>query len=187
MANLWAWSRILKIINFNSCGNEFKRKGLDALLKAMSLLPSANSKLVVAGGGDSASYTTLAKELGIKDRVIFLGLVTNIERLYAAADIFILPTLADAATMSPLEAMASGVATVMSSSVYNGCAEHVRNGEALILQQPQNPQEIANALHKLTDDNYRYDLAERGRQLASQVTWANTTAQTLAAYAKVLE
>ena len=168
-------------------GTEFKRKGLDALLQAIALLRPAPIKLVVAGGGDSHSYTDIAKRLGIKDQVIFLGLVSDIERIYALADIFVLPTLADPFGMSFLEAMASGVATIMSSAAYNGCAELIRNGEALLLEHPQNPQEIADALTRLNNVDYRRDLAERGQKLARQVTWANTVEQTLAAYQTVIQ
>lgn len=168
-------------------GTEFKRKGLDALLQAVALARPAPFKLLVAGGGDSHSYTIIADQLGIKDQVIFLGLVSDIERIYVLADIFVLPTLSDPFGMSILEAMASGVATITSCAIYNGCAEIICNGEALLLEHPQNPQEIADALSRLIDDDYRHDLAERGQKLAHQITWASTAKQTQAAYQAVMQ
>lgn len=168
-------------------GTEFKRKGLDALLQAVALARPAPFKLLVAGGGDRRSYADIAEQLGIKDQVIFLGLVSDIERIYALADIFVLPTLNEPFGMSILEAMASGIPTVTSCATYSGCAEAICNGEALLLEHPQNPHEIADALSRLIDDDYRHNLAERGRGLARQITWENTAEQTLAAYQTVIQ
>jgi glycosyltransferase involved in cell wall biosynthesis len=82
--------------------------------------------------------------------------------------------------------MAAGVATVMSSSEFNGSAELVRNGEALILSDPSDPREIAAALTKLMDTQSRAALSEKGRQLVRQLTWDKTAADTLSAYQDVI-
>jgi glycosyltransferase involved in cell wall biosynthesis len=168
-------------------GTEFKRKGLDSLIKGLSLIMHSNVKLIIAGGGKQKDYISLAEELGIEKDIVFLGLVKDIASIYPLSDIFILPTLSDPAAMSPLEAMASGVATIMSSSKYNGCAEHITKGEALILENPDNPQEIAKVLEKLIDANCRQQMIVKGRELANQLSWKNTTEQTLSAYYKILD
>lgn len=169
-------------------GTEFKRKGLDALLHGLALLPRSRFTLLVAGGGGGRldHYKGVAESLGLGREVRFLGLVSDVERLYPVVDLFILPTLADPCPLSPLEAMAAGVATVMSSSAFNGSAELVRNGEALILSAPNDPHEIASALTKLMDARLRAALAEKGRQLVRQLTWEKTTADTLSAYNDVI-
>ena len=64
-------------------GTEFKRKGLDALLKGFALLPRSNMKLVIAGEGRPDRYMLTAKGLGIERDVVFIGLVENIEEAYA--------------------------------------------------------------------------------------------------------
>lgn len=168
-------------------GTEFKRKGLDALLRAVALTRPASFKLLVAGGGERTDYVSLAEQLGIRSQVVFLGLVSEIERIYAIADIFVLPTLNDPFGMSILEAMASGLPVVTSCAVYNGCAETIRNGEALLLEHPQDPQEIANTLIRLMDKDFRRDLAVRGQELARQISWDNTAKQTLEAYQAVMQ
>jgi UDP-glucose:(heptosyl)LPS alpha-1,3-glucosyltransferase len=170
-------------------GTEFKRKGLDALLKAAASIPRSNIKLVVAGGGGGKlkEYTKLAEKLGLGDDIIFLGLVRDVEELYAISDVYILPTLSDPCPLSPLEAMASGVATIMSCSKYAGTAELIKNGEALILEDPKDSQEIASALHRLMDESYREELKEKGRRLAEELTWERTTEDTLSTYYEVLE
>jgi UDP-glucose:(heptosyl)LPS alpha-1,3-glucosyltransferase len=170
-------------------GTEFKRKGLDALLKAAASIPRSNIKLVVAGGGGGKlkEYTKLAEKLGLGDNIIFLGLVRDVAKLYAISDIYILPTLSDPCPLSPLEAMASGVATIISCSKYAGTAELIANGEALILENPKDAQEIASALLRLMEKSYRDELSEKGRRLAEALTWERTAEDTLSTYYEVLK
>jgi UDP-glucose:(heptosyl)LPS alpha-1,3-glucosyltransferase len=169
-------------------GTEFKRKGLDALLKGFAAIVDSNLTLLIAGGGGGRKkeYVRLAKNLGIGNRTIFLGLAEDVENIYAASDIYVLPTLSDPSPLAPLEAMASGLATIMSNECYNGTAEHIKHGEALILSDPRDPEEIAAALRKLTDTAYRLELGKKGRRIAESITWEKATEVTLAAYHDVL-
>jgi UDP-glucose:(heptosyl)LPS alpha-1,3-glucosyltransferase len=168
-------------------GTEFKRKGLDTLLKAYSLLSTSNTRMLVAGGGSPRTYIQLAQKLGIADSVTFLGLVADVKPLYAISDIYVLPTLSDPSPMAPIEAMASGVATITSCAKFAGSSEQVKNEEALMLNNPKDPREIANALRILMNENHRAKLAEKGRQLAKNLTWQRTTAATLSTYYEVLQ
>lgn len=170
-------------------GTEFKRKGLDALLEGMALAPRARFKLLIAGGGGGKFdyYKRLTDKMKLGAEVRFLGLVQDIEGIYQIADIYILPTLADPCPLAPLEAMAAGVATIMSAAEFNGSAELIRNGEAWLLSDPRNPQEIANALMRLTERQVRFELAEKGRRLVRQFTWDKTTAETVSAYRAAMQ
>ncbi|MEQ1656540.1 MAG: glycosyltransferase family 4 protein [Nitrospira sp.] len=170
-------------------GTEFKRKGLDALLQGFAKVPRARFKLLIAGGGGERIeyYKKLVEKLHLDSEVRFLGLVDHIDRIYLVADMYILPTLADPCPLAPLEAMAAGVATVMSSSTYNGTAELIRQGEAVILSNPQDPEEIAGALLTLMDDHVRQQVAVKGQQLARQLTWDKTAGVTEAAYRDVIQ
>lgn len=170
-------------------GTEFKRKGLDALLQGFAKVPRARFKLLIAGGGGERieSYKKLVDRLQLGSEVRFLGLVDGIDRIYPIADMYVLPTLADPCPLAPLEAMAAGVATVMSSSTYNGTAELIRPGEAVILSNPHDPEEIASALLKLMNSHVRQQVAEKGQQLVRQLTWDKTAAVTAAAYQDVIQ
>jgi len=169
-------------------GTEFKRKGLDALLEGFARIADPNLKLVIAGegGGTKKEYIRLAKNLGLENETRFLGLVEDVEKIYAAADIYILPTLSDPFGMAPFEAMAFGIATIMSSSEFAGGAELIKQGEALILQDPRDPAEIAEALRKLTNKDLRSEVGEMGRRVAENLTWERTTEVTLNAYYDIL-
>ena len=165
-------------------GTEFKRKGLDALIRGFATIADSNLTLLIAGGGGGkmTEYVRLAEKSGIADKTVFLGLVNDVENLYAASDIYILPTLSDPSPLAPLEAMASGLATIMSNELYAGTAEHIKHGEALILSDPRDPEEIAAALRKLMDKEYRLELGQKGRQTAERITWEKATEVTMAAY-----
>jgi UDP-glucose:(heptosyl)LPS alpha-1,3-glucosyltransferase len=169
-------------------GTEFKRKGLDSLLRALSMKSLPNIRLLVAGGGGGKmkQYRNLAEELGLGERVMFLGLVEKVEHLYALSDIYVLPTISDPYGMAPMEAMLCGVPVTLSSSEYCGAAEHIKNREALIIRNPRDPKEISEAIRRLTEKRFRDELSRKGRILAEELTWEKTTAATLSAYAEAL-
>lgn len=165
-------------------GTEFKRKGLDFLLKALSLVKNQKVRLLIAGPGDITTYQTMAEQLGIADRVSFLGRIADIYPYYIMADIFVLPTLSDPCPIAPLEAMACGTPTVMSGGEYCGTAEHIKNDEAIIVANPRDGEEIARAIELLLDRDTRLAYGKKGRQLGKKLGWEHTTEITLAAFAR---
>lgn len=83
---------------FLSVGALCRRKGVDVLLKAFSRIDTQDWCLVFCGLDKSdGEYQILAKRLGIMDRVLFMGAypVEKISELYAASDVFILPSRFD--------------------------------------------------------------------------------------------
>ncbi|TAN42965.1 MAG: glycosyltransferase family 1 protein [Nitrospirae bacterium] len=114
-----------KIILF--VGTGFERKGLKTLIEACSLLKEKNARLIVVGKGKIQKYAKQAADSGIGERAIFLDAQKDIERFYAAADLFVLPTLYDPFSNATLEAMASGLAVITTRN--NGAAELVAAGQ----------------------------------------------------------
>lgn len=108
-------------------GSGFERKGLGPLLAAFARLLDRASRLVVAGKGDVPRYQRLAERLGVAPRVIWMGPVPEVERLYAAADAVALPARYEPFGNVHLEALASGVPVL--TSVHAGGAEVVRPGD----------------------------------------------------------
>lgn len=93
------------------------RMGIDRLLRALPLLGRDDVSLVVAGAGSLAGdLPRLAAELGLGERVLFVGPVSDDSRLadwYRAADLFVLPTTAyEGFGMATVEALASGTPVV---------------------------------------------------------------------------
>ncbi len=155
-------------------GSEFDRKGLPTLLESMALLKDKAPHLVIVGGKDLAPYQNRAIELGIQQRLTWAGRVSNVKDYYAMSDIFVLPTLSDPSPLAPLEAMAYGNAAIISGGQYTGAAELVKNGEALVLENPRDKAELAKSIERLTDRPIREALARRGQSLTRELSWDRT-------------
>ncbi|MDJ0781174.1 MAG: glycosyltransferase family 4 protein [Desulfosarcinaceae bacterium] len=110
-------------------GSGYKRKGLDLLLTAMPAVirrcPRARL-LVVGYDRHQAAFERSAGELGISDRVVFLGGRRDVADCYAASDLYILPTRYDPFANSTLEAMAVGLPVITTTA--NGGSEVIRPG-----------------------------------------------------------
>ncbi len=107
-------------------GTGWERKGLACALEAMSRLPaSARVRLLVAGRGNPRPYLRrMARPVAA--RVRFLGPVRDMAAVYAAADLFVLPTIYDPFSNACLEAFAAGLPVLTTRA--NGFAEILTAG-----------------------------------------------------------
>lgn len=124
-------------------GSGWKRKGLKTALlaveKAFALDAKKPMRLWVAGKGNVHHYQSPV--------VKFLGPVKELFRLYAAADIFILPTLYDPFSNASLEALAAGLPVITSAA--NGCSEILEpEVHGSIITDPRDVEAFAAALHQ---------------------------------------
>ena len=107
-------------------GSGFRRKGLAYALRSLPLLRHNKTVLAVAGKDKLKPYLNLARSLGIRDRVRFLGPRTDVARLLCAADAFVLPTIYDPASVACLEALLAGLPVVTTRA--NGSSEFIEEG-----------------------------------------------------------
>ena len=114
-------------------GSGFRRKGLDGLIEAFSRVGKEipEAVLVVAGKDRFGEYRNAAHKLGIENRVHFLGPTRKAKELYAASDLFALPTLYDPFSNACLEAMATGLPVL--TSCQNGVSELIVDGKSGLL------------------------------------------------------
>ncbi len=104
-------------------GTGWTRKGLPHLLRAFARLPAAlRPVLLVAGRGDLRACQIPAPT----DRVRFFGPVRDMAPPYAAADVFVAPTLYDPFANACLEALAAGLPVLTTPA--NGFAEIIDPG-----------------------------------------------------------
>lgn len=153
--------------------NDYARKGLDALLQAMTLLPN-DIKLAVVGKPKAvAQYRQKAEQLKLVERVCFLGSLDPISTAYWAADCLAHPTLEDSFAMVVLEAMAHGLPVVVSGSRYCGISgqlEHAR--QALLLDDPRDAQALAGLIKQLLTPSEQVEqLKMQARAFAEKHSW----------------
>jgi len=98
-------------------GSGWQRKGVATALRAMGGLPAHVTLLVAGKESRPQRYQQMALELGIApERLRWIGATTDPLALYAAADVFLLPSLYDQMPNASLEAMACGLPLVVSST-----------------------------------------------------------------------
>jgi glycosyltransferase involved in cell wall biosynthesis len=134
------------------------QKGLPYLLRAASAIPDA--VFAIAGEGEEReALESLARSLGIAERVRFLGHRRDVAALLAACDVFVLPSLYEGLPLSVLEAMAAG-APVVATDI-GGTNEALTNDDTGVLVPPADAAALARAIQALLADR------ERARRLAA--------------------
>jgi glycosyltransferase involved in cell wall biosynthesis len=133
-------------------GNDWKKKGLDTLLKALALVSDLPLRLLVVGSDDSSLYRPLLERLGLQDRVRFEKPSSDVLSFYAAADLYIAPSLEDSFNLPISEAMACGLAVIASANA--GASELIRDGETgFILRDPKDHLELASLIRQIQAEN----------------------------------
>lgn len=163
--------------------NEFKRKGLEYVIKSLPAV-STNIKLMVVGRDDSVPYKKLASSLGVSRRVIFSGFVPDIKAYYLASDIFVFPTFYEAFSLATLEAVACGL-PILATNV-NGTGELIHHGyNGFFITRDE--KDIANRINVLTqDEKLRRFMSLNARKTAENYSWKAAAEKTLKLYKTVL-
>ena len=164
-------------------GSGFERKGVGVLLEAAARVKPAPWVIVVGKDKRAARYAALARQLGIEQRVRFVGAVSDVRPYYAAADSFALPTLYDPFPNAGLEAMACGLPVV--TSIKCGLAELVRDGESGFVRDALDVAGLAGALERL-DPGTAVRLGEAARDAVAPLTPAAMAREYVDLYTRLL-
>jgi glycosyltransferase involved in cell wall biosynthesis len=128
-----------------------KDKGIDVALKALAHLPEVVQLWVVGEGPERGNLQALARNLGLRQRVRFLGPKRNVESILQAADCALCPSIwAEAAGLVNIEALACGLPVV--ASRIGGIPELIADGRTGFLFAPGDPQDLADRIQRLTSD-----------------------------------
>ncbi len=143
--------------------------------------------LVIAGGKGWLYEETLeaVRTLKLSDSTFFVGRVPDSElhKLYVGARAHIHVAHYEGFGLPPLEAMACGTPTIVSN--VSSLPEVV--GDAALLVNPRDSEEIAVAMHRLlTDDALHAELCEKGLQRARTFSWEKAAQRTLEVYRQVV-
>ena len=155
-------------------GNDYGKKGLNALLQALPELPSECYVAVVGNAAQIPEFRSRVDASPSRGRVHFLGALRTVDEAYRAADCLAHPTLEDTFAMVVLEAMAHGVPVVVSSAAYCGIAGLLTDEvDALVLSNPRDAGALAVAiLRVLTDGVLAKKLSDNGMQFARRHLWS---------------
>jgi UDP-glucose:(heptosyl)LPS alpha-1,3-glucosyltransferase len=160
------------------------RKGADVLVEAVARVPRMTAVLV--SRSDPSAIRSRAAQLGCADRVIVSGLMRSIERAYAAADAFVLPTPYDAFGMVITEAMACGLPVVTTDRA--GAAELITHGvDGFVLTDPRDAGPLIRAIETLAgDEPGRFRIGQAAARKAATLTWDHVADQTMRVYEQVI-
>jgi len=169
-----------------------ERKRHDVVLRALARLePARRPEYLVIGDGPCRSgLERLAAELGVADRVRFLGQLPNPEAVARAAgcDLFVMPGVEEPFGVAFVEAMAAGLPAIGSRGE-GGPEDIAAAGPGMVLVQPDDAEALAAEIARLTAD--RSELARLGaaarETVAANFTWERCGVETVAAYQAALE
>jgi UDP-glucose:(heptosyl)LPS alpha-1,3-glucosyltransferase len=155
-------------------GNDYRKKGLPALLIAMRTLPADCYLAVVGNAAQKVRFQNEVRDMGLADRVYFLGALKSVDLAYRAADCLAHPTLEDTFAMVVLEALAHGLPVVVSGGRFCGIADLLAHeSNALILADPLDSSALAQSLKRVLDDPVlRVGLQVNGLQFAQRYLWS---------------
>ncbi|MFS2034150.1 glycosyltransferase family 4 protein [Polaromonas sp. CT11-55] len=169
-------------------GNDYRKKGLEGLLRALAQLPGEVVLAVVGNPAHIAEFRVIADTLKLGARVVFLGALKDVGPAYEAADVLVHPTFEDTFAMVVLEAMAHGLPVVVSGAKYCGIAGLLAQGaNALLLDDPRDAGELARVLGDLLGQPALRETLSRGAvAFAERYQWREIALQQEALYFSAL-
>ena len=130
-------------------------KGFDLLIESFALLDNKEWELHIAGGDENGQYLKdLAANLGILDRIKFLGQVQNIDKVYASAGIFVIPSRSEGFPNALAEAMAAGCACIAFDFIA-GPRDIIDNGVSGIIVENGDVKALSETIDNLIDNPIR--------------------------------
>ncbi|MEC6831860.1 glycosyltransferase family 4 protein [Photobacterium toruni] len=91
-----------------------KRKSIDTVIKSMRLLPDHYTLIVIGSGSERINLEELCFKIGVSERVIFTGFISNPFNLLKKVDLFVFPSEVEAFGLSGIEAGMLGIPLVVS-------------------------------------------------------------------------
>ena len=170
-------------------GRVVEKKGFDLLIRGFALVADRHLDVSLAIGGDGRTLPVLrglAAELGIADRVRFLGRLTRSQVAAAmnSAELFVMPSRLEPFGIVVLEAWRAGRAVIATSR--GGPPEFVDAGVTGLLADPFDTAALAAALDRLLgDQTYRLTIGKAARDRVADFAWPRIAEQYRQIYAKI--
>ncbi len=149
-------------------GSGWRRKGLDRVLAALAHEKARQHRVWIVGRDNPQPWKRRAAELGVADRVRFLGRRRDLEVLYHAVDAMLLPTRYDAFANVTLEAAAAGLPIVTSPA--NGAAEWLGD-DICVVERADQSDALAAALSEFESPERRRGAGKNLARRALELGW----------------
>ncbi len=157
-------------------GNDWRVKGLETVLRAMSALREL-PLLVIAAGDDSPNpFFEIAMSLGISGRCRFEPSRQDVLDFYAAADLYVSPSHEDSFGLPVAEAMACGLPAI--TSIFGGVSSLLHDGvDSFILRDPRDAKTLATMIRTLYEKaEWRGRIGQAAAKASLQWTWDRNAA-----------
>ena len=142
------------------------QKSLSLLLESFHELTQTHPNvflLLVGDGPDRPALAAQTLRLGLRERIRFVGNVSDVRPYLAASDIFVLPSVSEGMSNALLEAMSSGLACVVTR--VGNAAEMLQNGACGVLVEAGNQHDLSDAFNTLLQNPKRIlELGQKARQ-----------------------
>jgi len=166
-------------------GSGFERKGLNFLLQSSEYFEKKDWRLLIMGKGNFKNFLKYLPKNKI-DQIIIEEPQPKIEQYYAAADLFILPSIYEPFGNANLEALATGLPVI--TTKFCGAANIIQsNINGLVIKNPYDPKEIAEKINFLFDPSIRDIMGKNARELAEQFTPERNNQEMLKIYEKITD
>ncbi len=173
-------------------GMLYPKKGLEYLIEALKYVreKTDNFKLVVTGveiySGYRNKLDSLIKEFNLENKVIFTGLVYDLEKWYRDCDVFILPSVdTEGLSLTCLGAAASR-RPVITTTILAETGAVVKDKTALVVP-PKDTKALARAIIRLINNkSLRQKLGKNGREYASKFKWEEMVKNTEKLYKELI-
>ena len=157
------------------------RKNLDAVLRALRWVQQV--RLIVIGQLEGSPYPSMAQQLGVSDRVTFLGFRSDVATVMRACDFMVFPTRYEPFGLVVLEALSSGLPVIVTRAA--GAAEIMNPQCGVLLDDPDQIEPLARGMQQLSDPHVRESAAKAAREIACQHDWRRMSEQYMELFAEV--
>jgi len=166
-------------------GSGYERKGVATAIAALAELPDSAHLMVVGREKHINRYKRLARTLGVRERIAFVGPQLDVKPCYGSADVFVLPTIYDPFPNAALEAMACALPVITSTK--SGAAELVTEHDAGLVCASRDTAALAAHMRTLLDAETRNRLGANARAAIEPLTPSAMTLKLVLLYKELLE
>jgi glycosyltransferase involved in cell wall biosynthesis len=158
-------------------GNDWRVKGVPAILEAMAQLPTLPVHFLVIGKDVAEPFREKANRLGLLERCHWVAPRPEVMDFYAAADVYVSPSREDSFGLPVVEAMACGLPVITSSHAGVSALLH-DSIDGFVLPDPQDTHHLARIIRRLySDAPFRSRIGEAAARTAQDWTWDRSAAE----------